>query len=121
MRYLIVLLLAGCATTKLVDIDYSITPPADWPRLQERLTYGPVADVQRWCRMPAAIRDKAFNCAVVRFDLGLCMIYLSTNDAAALTHEQAHCRGYSHIGDGYKSHRAWEQYKKTRGAGALTQ
>ena len=111
MRYLLMLALMGCTTTKLLDIDYSIKPPEDWPDLEERITYADVPTVQRWCNMPAAIRDRAFNCAVVSFRYGLCMIYLSTNDHAALEHERAHCRGYDHVGDTNRSRNAWERWK----------
>ena len=113
MRYLLILLLlTGCAT-KLVDIDYTVKPPADWPALEERITYADAPTVQRWCNMPQNIRDRAFNCAVVSFRYGLCMIYLSDkNDAAALAHERAHCQGYSHVGEGYRAHQAWERFKK---------
>jgi hypothetical protein len=108
MRYLLLILLTGCA--KLVDIDYSIEPPRDWPKLEERITYGTVEEVRRWCNMPKGM--KAFNCATVSFKYGTCMIYLSTNDPAALAHERAHCQGYDHVGDRYRSHQAWERWKK---------
>jgi hypothetical protein len=112
MRYLIVLLLAGCAIPRtMVEIDYNTKPPADWPVLEERITYADVATVQRWCNMPQAMRDRAFNCAVVSFRYGLCMIYLSSNDPEALRHERAHCAGYSHVGE-RKAHQAWERFKK---------
>lgn len=111
-----VLLLSGCAT-KLVDIDYSIQPPADWPKLEERITYGTVEEVQRWCNMPAAIRGKAFNCATVNFQYGLCLIYLSHDHIpGALEHERAHCQGYDHVGDRFRSHQAWERYKEWKRA-----
>ena len=120
MRYLLLLLLTGCVT-KLVDIDYSVTPPADWPVLEERITRADVETVQRWCNMPKAIRHKAFNCAVVSFTYGLCMIYLSDNDPQTLEHERAHCRGYSHVGEGDKAHRAWERFKRSPKDGLVTQ
>lgn len=107
---LLLLLLTGCATTKMVDIDYSISPPADWPKLEERITYADQETIKRWCNMPKSVN--AYNCAVVSFQYGLCMIYLSTRDPAALAHERAHCAGYSHVGEPYKTHQAWEAYKK---------
>lgn len=109
MRYLLILALAGCTTTKLVDIDYSIKPPEDWPALEERITHGSVEEVQRWCNMPKGMR--AYNCATVNFKYGLCMIYLSSQDPAALEHERAHCRGYDHVGDTNRSRNAWERWK----------
>ena len=112
MRYWLILALAGCATTKLVDIDYTVKPPADWPALEERITYADVQTLQRWCNMPKGMR--AYNCAVVSFRYGLCMIYLSDkNDAAALAHERAHCQGYGHVGESNVVHRAWERFKKS--------
>jgi hypothetical protein len=112
MRYLVVLMLCGC--TRLVAIDYNTKPPEDWPQLEERITYADVATVQRWCNMPQAIRDRAFNCAVVSFKHGLCMIYLSSKDPEALAHERAHCAGYGHVGDGDITHRAWVTYKRSQ-------
>jgi hypothetical protein len=122
MRYLLVLLLTSCAIPRtLVEIDYNTKPPADWPILEERITYADVATVQRWCNMPQAMRDRAFNCAVVSFRYGLCMIYLSSNDPEALRHERAHCAGYSHVGDGGKAHQAWERFKKKPSEGLVAQ
>jgi hypothetical protein len=108
-----VVLLCGCAT-KLVDIDYSNPPPDDWPKLEERVTYGTVEEVQDWCLMPAAVRKNAFNCALLYFQHGVCMIYLTHRPIqGALEHERAHCRGYDHIGDTNRSRNAWEQWKKS--------
>jgi hypothetical protein len=110
-RCLPVLFLVGCVT-KLVDIDYSTKPPADWPQLEERITKADVETVQRWCNMPQALRGRAFNCAVISFRYGLCMIYLSTDDPEAIKHERAHCAGYNHVGEGGKSHKAWDSFKR---------
>jgi hypothetical protein len=124
MRYLICLtvLLSSCAIPRtLVEIDYNTKPPADWPVLEERITYADVQTVQRWCNMPQALRDRAFNCAVVSFRYNLCMIYLSSNDPEALRHERAHCAGYSHVGEGKKSHQAWERFKKAPSDGLVAQ
>lgn len=118
---LLAMLLSGCATTKLADIDYSTKPPADWPHLEERITRADVETVQRWCNMPKAIRGRAFNCAVVSFKYGLCMIYLSTDDPAVLTHERAHCAGYGHVGDAYRAHHSWGLYKRTQTEGLFAQ
>lgn len=108
---LLVVFLCGCVT-KLVDIDYNIRPPEDWPYLQERITYGSIEEVHRWCNMPEAMRDRAFNCATVNFDRRTCSIYLSHQHIpGALEHERAHCRGYDHVGDTNRSRNAWEQWK----------
>lgn len=115
MRYLIVLLLAGCAqTARLVDIDYSVRPPADWPALEERIMYGEVEAVQRWCNMGPDIRRRAFNCAVYNFYAGICTIYLSDRTPSTLEHERAHCRGYNHVGDPRLAHEAWAKFKRER-------
>ena len=120
MRYLLILLLTGCATTKLVDIDYNTQPPADWPQLEERITYADIPTIRRWCNMPKGMR--AYNCAVVSFRYGLCMIYLSDqNDASALAHERAHCQGYSHVGEGRKAHAAWERWNRDQKVELLAQ
>ena len=111
--FLLAIALTGCTTTpKLLDIDYSIKPPEDWPILEERVTYGTDEQVHRWCNMPAALRNKAFNCALLYFDRKVCMIYLSyRNTPGALEHESAHCKGYDHVGEANRSRNAWEQWK----------
>lgn len=118
---LFVLLLCGCA--QLVAIDYSTAPPADWPRLDERLTYADLETVQRWCNMPAAVRARgAKGCAVVSFQYDLCMIYLSDRSESLLQHERAHCAGYGHVGSaGEKARVAWERWKANGTVELLTQ
>lgn len=126
MRYLIVLLLAGCATTQpqwvytpptYIQIDYSRKPPSDWPVLETKVQYGEMADIRRWCSKTAteANKDKLVACAIPYFEWGMCMIFLSGRDPAWLDHEEAHCRGYGHVGDrvNYQA-QAWEAFKAKR-------
>lgn len=112
--YLLVLLAGGCATQQLVRIDYGVSPPADWPALDERLTYADTATVRRWCNAPGVYE----GCAVTSFRYSLCMIYLANKDSALLEHERAHCAGYAHVGDAAKVRAAWELWK-AKGAGEL--
>jgi hypothetical protein len=110
MRYLLVLLLAGCATGKMVEIDYSYAPPVDWPNLEEKLHYIEAQDFPKFCgRVPFGYH--AHGCSVVRFDYEVCYIYLVQKDDALLEHERAHCRGYDHVGKGGVSHKALERWK----------
>jgi hypothetical protein len=112
MFFLAAILLGGCATTKLLDIDFNNPPPDDWPKLEERVVYGTVQQVQAWCGTPEELRHRAFNCALLYFQHGVCMIYLSDRKTpGAFEHERAHCRGYDHVGDYNRSRNAWEQWK----------
>ena len=122
MRFLLVLLLCGCASTmRMVEIDYSVKPPADWPVLEERLTYADKETIQRWCNVPKHLQGRIYNCAVMSFTYGLCMIYLSDNTPESLAHERAHCQGYGHVGDAHSVHRAWDVYKRTKKEGLFAQ
>src|SRR5688572_4787843 len=103
MRYLIVLLLTGCA---LKPIEYAIAPPADWPMTREEIAYLEPGTVPPMC---AQYANHTNSCAVVNFRTGVCYIYLTSKDPALLEHERAHCRGYDHVGDTNRSRNAWEQ------------
>jgi hypothetical protein len=105
MRYLWIVFLAGCALT---PIDYSNAPPADWPKLFEKVNYIPVNDLDKWC---PGRTGNAQGCAIVKFNYSWCVIYLANKDPALLEHERAHCRGYDHVGDFNRSRNAWAQYK----------
>lgn len=93
-----VLLLAGCATTRLVAIDYSRPPAADWPILEERVQRIAPSDLGKFCRSSLEVPDKVASCAVMNFQFGVCYIYLTDDDPDALAHERAHCKGYDHVG-----------------------
>ncbi len=112
---LLVLLSSGCA--QLVAIDYNIAPPADWPALEERVTYTDLATVHRWCNTPGVYE----GCSVQSFRYGLCMIYLSNKDPELLEHERAHCAGYAHAGDAPRVRAAWETWKAKQAVELLTQ
>lgn len=107
---LFVLLLAGCATVvrEANPIDYDTAPPADWPQLEERLTYADLDTVRRWCNRP---KSALSACATPSFRYGLCMIYLSRNDPVLLKHERAHCAGYGHVGSASEPRVMWERWK----------
>ena len=111
MRYVLILLLTGCAT-KLVDIDYNQPPASDWPALKEVVVYVPELDGR--CR--GLIHSGAQGCAVVNFNGKVCVIYLASKDPALLEHERAHCRGYDHAGRVNRANIAWEHWKAERRA-----
>jgi hypothetical protein len=110
--YLLVLL-GGCATYP--QIDYSVAPPADWPRLREESIYGTVEEVTEKCKSFSERGGKMAGCAMVYLEQGVCVMYLSSRDPELLAHERAHCRGFAHVGDGDKVHKdfgAWKARKK---------
>jgi hypothetical protein len=119
MRYSICLMamLAGCAA-RTVAIDYSVAPPADWPKLEERITKVNTDTIEKFC--PGAgggVRPLRMNgCAATRFRVGICDIYLfDPTDQGSLEHERAHCRGYGHVGDADAPAKAWATYKERNG------
>jgi hypothetical protein len=111
MRWAILLLLSGCAT-RLVSIDYSNPPPADWPRLEEKIAYVQMEDLAKFCG-PKPSSAYAAGCTVAHFGYKTCYIYLASRDPALLAHERWHCKGYDHVGDTNRSRNAWERYKAT--------
>lgn len=110
MRYLIVVFLSGCT---LVEIDYNTRPPADWPNLEEKIHHVEIGDLPKFCG-PKPTLGHAEGCSVVHFGYEVCYIYLATKDPAVLEHERAHCKGYSHVGEGDRAHKAWERWKATK-------
>lgn len=107
MRYLIVLLLSGCV---MVKMDYSYAPPADWPKLEEKLHYIEAIDFPKFCgKLP--LFKHADGCSVVNFEYEVCYIYLVKKDDELLEHERGHCRGFDHVGQAGVSLRAWERWK----------
>lgn len=110
MRYLIVLLLSGCATGKLVAIDYNYPPPKDWPKLEEKVHYIESRDFEKFCGRVPTFRH-AHGCSIVHFGYEVCYIYLTNKDPELLEHEKAHCAGYSHVGQGGRAHQALERWK----------
>lgn len=120
LLYLAVFLAGGCSANNLVAIDYDYAPPSDWPQLEERLTYSDLETTRRFCNPPKALWTRIVSCAVVSFEYGLCMIYLSDNDDVTLKHERAHCQGYSHVGENGKTHQAWEAWKRTKKGGLMS-
>ena len=118
MRYLPLILLTGC--TQLTQIDYSVRPPYDWPKLTERVVYLDLLATQNYCRMTPQMRKRGdFGCAQVNFREGTCTIYLSKQSAEALEHERAHCAGYDHVGDAGRSREAWERWKEHKRNGGV--
>lgn len=107
MRYLFVLLLAGCAM--YTKIDYTRPPPADWPKMAEKLMRVSEADVLRLCQ-DATHGTK--GCA--RADFGPRVCYLIVADDIAVEHERGHCAGYDHAGSTATAD-AWERYKARGG------
>lgn len=104
MRYsLIFILLAGCAT-----IDTSRAPPPDWPLLKVEVVRTTSAVVEQKCKMSFVM--KGLGCAMPIFPIGVCRIYLATDDPATLLHEHYHCKGFDHAGESTLRD-AWARYK----------
>lgn len=104
MRYLAVLLLAGCATA---NIDAHRPPPSDWPALREQVVKASREEVRQRCIGASRTSYEPAGCALVYFSKGECIILDAGVD---MDHERMHCRGYDHPGD--SSFRdAWERYK----------
>ena len=110
MRYLVLLLLAGCAQRILVPIDTMRLPPRDWPELRQFVTRVSPEQARRVCQRS---EGHFLGCAVLDFDKGTCRIYLASDDPAVYQHERFHCAGYDHVGvpKGGGVHGAWEWHK----------
>jgi hypothetical protein len=118
MRYEICLavLLASCATRRVVPIDYDTRPPSDWPRLQERITKVSAEELQKSCSGLGEKVSQITACAVTDFATGTCGIYmLDPTNEASLEHERAHCRGYGHVGHAMAPAVAWQRFKASGG------
>lgn len=113
MRYLLLLLLTGCAAhMRYVPIDYSRKPPADWPQLEQRVVYSKtIQELRDQCGASNEASGKYLACSQLYFDAGLCMIYVGPQTATdVLEHEREHCRGYDHRGYS-RGADAWDLYK----------
>lgn len=110
---MVVLTLGGC-TAQLVAIDYTVPPPADWPRLEEKVDRIAPEDLPKYCSGLGAAVSRSVSCAVTSFRRGICYIYLTRDDPDDLEHERAHCAGYGHVGDAWAPARAWERFKAAR-------
>lgn len=95
----------------LVKMDYETKPPADWPRLNERISYIEPEAVGRFCGVPKNMVHRVQGCSHIDFYYRLCMINLSNKSPELLQHEREHCQGFDHQGDGGKSRKAWEEHK----------
>lgn len=108
---LLLLLLAGCATT----IDTHKAPPSDWPALKivEHEVSG--WQVQRHCYkyVPLSMRligGFALACAEWNFAKRTCTIYRTSDSSPeVLDHEYDHCLGYAHVDDDAPAN-AWRAY-----------
>jgi hypothetical protein len=122
LAYLAVLLSGLVHGQELVAIDYNYHVPADFPKLDERITYLDQEAIYRFCNVKKNFPSglvKIRSCAVLSFEYDLCMIYVQPNDEASLKHERAHCAGYNHVGEAGKTVEAWEIWKGKR-TGGLT-
>lgn len=100
----------------LVQMDYDHKPPADWPKLDERISYIEPEAVGRFCGVPKNLVHRVQGCTKIDFYYNLCMIHLANKTPELLQHEREHCLGYDHKGDGGKSASAWKAHK-TSGKG----
>jgi len=110
MRYLALLLLAGCVQPATF-IDVWRRPPDDWPELRQSVVRVSHEDVRRLCKLS---EGHYLGCAYIDFDKRTCRIYIASDDPAVLQHERDHCIGYDHTttprGGGVQG--AWEHYKR---------
>lgn len=118
MLYLVVLLLAGCASAQTyTQIDYSSAPAADWPQLRELVYREPASAIPELCRRsPTYSAGATTACSSVNFAEGWCAIFLPAghrHEAALLEHERAHCRGFDHPGETF-TRDTWERHKAQR-------
>jgi hypothetical protein len=91
-------------------IDYSKSPPVDFPTLAIREVYDTPEMVTRKCAALGSYGSLA--CATPDFGEGVCTIYLPRDPPQwMVTHERAHCAGYDHHGDDI-IRKDWEVYKK---------
>jgi len=112
-KALALLLVSGAVSAQTyTEIDYNNPPPANWPDLRQEVVYGSEEQMKRWCaRIPEQTpQGKIIGCAKVYFEWDLCMIFLSTDDPKHLEHEQAHCRGYVHVGEGDRAHKSLREW-----------
>lgn len=112
MRYLVALLtLAGCTSMEVaVPIDYSVPPPADWPRLREEIRRVSKDEIPVLCRGDSAHWSA---CARIDFKARVCRIYIAVDHPGLLEHERGHCRGYDHPGQSWRSKMYWEMHKES--------
>ena len=109
MRYLLLLLLAGC---QLVPIDFDNPPPKDWPSLDEKIVYLDSQEtLYRMCGTPPPSATAPKGCTRVFFGNRTCVIYLTSKDQALLEHERWHCKGYVHRNSPQMYTQAWEKWK----------
>lgn len=100
------ILAIGCTTM----IDQHRAPPSDWPSLAVTAHIVSAAEMRNTClpvvtqKHPCAQRLSAFAvieaCALVDFRNKTCNIWLADIAPEHREHEELHCRGYDHTGDG---------------------
>jgi hypothetical protein len=102
--FILALAVAGCTR-----IDYSTPPPEGFPKLTP--IYAAVSDEEFRKLCPVG----SIACSWVYFDRGECMIY-HKKDPGTLprwvrNHEEAHCRGYGHVGEPFEAMQAFREWK----------
>ena len=117
MRYLLILLLAGCST-----IDTHTAPPRDWPNLrivEHRVPHNVMRDrcakYTAWGSYPEA-------CAEVNFAAMRCDIWFSADFPPLpewVEHERLHCSGHGHEGEENTLAVAWTRYKQHAAGAAV--
>lgn len=106
MRYLLILLLSGCATV----IDLQSKPPNDWPELEVRVVRATQAEAIDACKLSVSFADVVRGCAIANFYIGRCYIFLVSDDPSILEHEKLHCIGYDHPGESVMRD-SWQKWK----------
>ena len=105
MKWLAILLLAGCTT-----IDTSRPPAPDWPKLKETVHLVSPQVMGEECAKLGVGGFGAipFACTNVNFDTMTCTTWLAYE--ANREHEHMHCLGYDHPGES-AYHDYWQRWK----------
>jgi hypothetical protein len=106
----LVFLLVFIPLQSLGGIDYTKTPPADWPSLTVREHYMTPAEVTKECMRRGA--GLSLACADAQFNDNTCDIIFPNDPPRWMyEHEHAHCKGYDHVGDSIMQN-DWALHKK---------
>ena len=103
-RYLLFLLLSGCAAISTTP------PPTDWPKLATTIHAVSSKEMRDVCQPYMPFGSIAEACALWNFDAKTCDIWIDRETQSGLEHEKLHCLGYDHAG-GTTLADAWASYK----------
>jgi hypothetical protein len=80
-------------------IDTHTSPPVGWPDLRVEIVDDAYADkgIDKYCGKSTFLFYR-MACVAVDFINGVCYIFTRTRDKWVIEHEEAHCKGYGHLG-----------------------